>query len=78
MWHNIFVFEANMKSFDILKISERARSSKLNLPLYNATAGMFFADDGNLMTYDSVRKTLEKLVQQPILLIHLLSEMVNF
>ena len=43
MWHNIFVFEANMKSFDILKISERARSSKLNLPLYNATAGMFFA-----------------------------------
>lgn len=61
MWHNIFVFEANMKSFDILKISERARSSKLNSPLYNATAGMFFADDGNLMTYDSVRKTLEKI-----------------
>ena len=50
-----------MKSFDILKISERARSSKLNLPLYNATAGMFFADDGNLMTYDTVRKTLEKI-----------------
>ena len=50
-----------MKSFDILKISERAHSSKLNSPLYNATAGMFFADDGNLITYDSVRKTLEKI-----------------